>query len=291
MRKYLYTVKNLFFPSKSMANMSLKYSGANLWDSIDICELWNSLLGFWELFQTIAKDNNLWKVDVKVNGAEPWCFDVWLSIDTDTLVWWISIAWGLISMLVNIIDLKKFLKWKPARNTQMNSDWSFTITNEDWASTIVQKNTYNTFNNCEVKIWKCLSEAFSPLWDNWLVQNISIWAVDWENRDELVSVDESEVSFFSSWIPESQIIEWMVLQGRVVTMNIDTYWWTIEYMGKKEYIDFSKLKFSEEAMRAINESMMNKTDVVVKCNVEYERGKIRYITILWVIPLTIFENI
>jgi len=33
-------------------------------------------------------------------------------------------------------------------------------------------------------------------------------------------------------------------------------------------------------MKAINDSMMNREDIVVKCNIEYELGKIRLITIL-----------
>ena len=100
----------------------------------------------------------------------------------------------------------------------------------------------------------------------------------------MVSVNKDEVGYFRSEEPESKIIEWFILQGRIVTMNMDTYRGTIEYLGKKEYIDFSRIKLHQLHMQSINDSLMKKEDVIVKCNIEYELWKIKLITILWVIP-------
>ncbi len=291
--RFVYKIRNLFSKKKRyMTNLSIKYSWEKFWHSIDICELWNSLLWFWEFFQTVAKENEMKNVNIHVNQANPWCFDIGLSIDTDTLIWWAKVVWWLVALVAWILEIKKHLKGKKPIETAIEQDWSVTIKNEDWQTLTVQRNTYNTYNNCNFRIDKQLAEAFSPLANNDNIQKISLWEIkEWEERKEIISVDEEEIPYFTSNLPDSQIIENRILQGRIVTMNIDTYWWTIEYMWKKEYIDFSRVKFKEEDMKAINDSMMKKMDIVVRCNIEYERGKIRHITITWVIPNSILEQV
>lgn len=116
------------------------------------------------------------------------------------------------------------------------------------------------------------------------IAGIHIWKLNKKWTEFLDKETKEEVAYFRSVEPEIKIIEGFILQGRVVTMNMDTYRGTVEYLWKKEYIDFSRIKNIESHMQAINDSLMKKEDVVIKCNIEYELWKIRLITILWVIP-------
>lgn len=285
MVNYRYKLKNLFLRKRIMTKVSIKYAWDNFWHTIDICELWNSLLWFGEFFQTIAKENNLTNLTVNVNEAKPWCFDIWLDIDADTLLKGVEVWWWIVWIAVWVIDLKKYFKWESKHTTEIQPDGNIKINKEWSAPIIVQKNVYNTYHKCSVKIDKELSEAFSPLANNDLIEDISIGSIqDDKTRTNLVNVNKEEVAYFRSVEPEIKIIEGFILQGRVVTMNMDTYRGTVEYLWKKEYIDFSRIKNIESHMQAINDSLMKKEDVVIKCNIEYELWKIRLITILWVIP-------
>ena len=289
--KYRYKIRNLFRRKRSMAQISIKYAGNNFWHSIDICELWNSLLGFWEFFQTIAKENNQKNLIVNVSEAKPWCFDILLDIDANTLLKWIEVWWWIIGIAVWVIELKKYFKWDSDHSTEVQADGQIKITKEWSAPIIVQRNVYNTYTKCNIKIDKELSEAFSPLIDNDSIEDISIGIIK-ENtaREPLVNVNKEEASYFRSEDCETKVIEWAILQGRIVTMNIDTYRGTMEHIWRKEYIDFSRVRLDTGYMKAINNSMMNREDIVVKCNIEYELGKIRLITILWIIPSRVFEE-
>jgi hypothetical protein len=64
-----------------------------------------------------------------------------------------------------------------------------------------------------------------------LIEDISIGSIqDDKTRTNLVNVNKEEVAYFRSVEPEIKIIEGFILQGRVVTMNMDTYRGTVEYL-------------------------------------------------------------
>lgn len=273
-----------------MMKLSIKYSWKEFWNSIDICELWNSLLWFWEFFQTVWKEKWFENLKINVDEAKPWCFDLWLSIDANTLIWGAEIIWGLVWFLVDIIDIKKFFKWEDPAWYELKDNWNIAIKNNSWEIKVVQKNTYLTYIDNKPKLDKELQQAFSPIINDSEIQNISIWEINWKKRKELAFVDEEEAPYFNQWWYYTEIENWRIIQWRIVTMNMDTYRWTIEYERKKEYIDFSNVKLIEDQMQKINSSMMNKSDIIIKCDIEYEKWKIKLITITKVVDSKIFEG-
>ena len=288
--KYIYKIRDLSFYKSLMAKLSIKYSWKEFWNSIDICELWNSLLWFWEFFQTVWKEKWFENLTINVDEAKPWCFDLWLSIDANTLIWGAEIIWGLVWFLVDIIDIKKFFKWEDPAWYELKDNWNIAIKNNSWEVKVVQKNTYLTYIDNKPKLDKELQQAFSPIINDPEIQNISIWEVNWKERNEVAFVNEEDAPYFNQWWYYTEVENWRIIQWRIVTMNMDTYRWTIEYERKKEYIDFSNVKLVEDQMQKINSSMMNKTDIVIKCNIEYEKWKIKLITIAKVVDSKVFEE-
>lgn len=288
--KYIYKIRDLSFYKSLMTKLSIKYSWKEFWNSIDICELWNSLLWFWEFFQTVWKEKWFENLTINVDEAKPWCFDLWLSIDANTLIWGAEIIWGLVWFLVDIIDIKKFFKWEDPAWYELKDNWNIAIKNNSWEVKVVQKNTYLTYIDNKPKLDKELQQAFSPIINDPEIQNISIWEVNWKERNEVAFVNEEDAPYFNQWWYYTEVENWRIIQWRIVTMNMDTYRWTIEYERKKEYIDFSNVKLVEDQMQKINSSMMNKTDIVIKCNIEYEKWKIKLITIAKVVDSKVFEE-
>lgn len=65
----------------------------------------------------------------------------------------------------------------------------------------------------------------------------------------------------------------------------------MDILWRQEFIDYSPIKFIESKLNMINESMMQKKQVIVKWDIDYSEWKIKSIKITDVIPSQIFENI
>ncbi len=259
-----------------MVNISIKYSWEQFGNSIEVFELWNSLIWFWALVQTVAQISSwIKKIDIKVTATEPGSFitnfDIGLLWATtasliasnpketiDVIIWTIK----------KIIDMKKFLKWKEHTGIESVWDGNVIIKDCEWNQMTINYNIVQNYYWNE-KIDKQLWQTFSPLQNIPDLQQVDIGVV-WEEEQIIANISKEDAIYFKKDVLKDVIkdreIIWIITE-----MNTNTNWWQIEVWWKQIFVDYKAIFRNEDKFNVMVESLRTKVAIKIKADAEYNQ--------------------
>lgn len=275
-----------------MKEISLKYSGEHFGHSIDVIELWNSLIWFWWYLQLIAKEQNIEDLQINVKATEQGSFVVLLDlIAQNAWLFWetIDILWSLLEIAKTIIELKKHLKWNPPTKTKIEWNGNIKIQNCEWNSISISANTYNFYNTNNVAINRTLWWFTSPLNKIDNLTDIKINGNNWDTELE-VSINNQEWLFFSNDSLDKSSENDVLIEGTVKSMSMNNYSWTIEIYKKNYKISFKSIRTINDAVCQLGDSMTHSMKIFVKWNITYQWDDIMLIDITEVLKQDILKE-
>lgn len=266
-----------------MKELSLRYSWDDFGHSIDVIELWNSLIWFWWYLQLIAKEQNIDNLQINVKATEQWSFVVILDlIAQNAWLFWsaLDVLWSLLDIAKTIIELKKHLRWNPPAHANVTGDGNVAVQNCDWATINISANTYNFYTTNNIAINRTLWWFTSPLNK---IGNLTKIEIDSNNENMGISINEDEWLFFDADNLQKSTENNVLVEGIMKSMSMNTYTWQIEMYRKNYKVNFKGIRTLDEAIHKLWYSMTHWTKIFIKWNITYQWDDIAQIDIVGVI--------